>query len=290
MSRHIGEIAIRSGVWAVGNNMLEPGSREQARDDKPADAMERRVDDLCRARSGPCVFESRVAKVDVDRLGNDGDVLLDEGCREVDAVDFLDIHHAIDDVRIMRREDLATRRPVDLDRIITRWVVRCRYHDAAGAAVLANCEGELRSGAIVIEEIDVEPVGDHDRRAEFCEMARAMSRVVGDRTREVLGAILLGKDVVREALGALTDRAIIDRIGSDGVHSATASAGSERDDGPVGIIQLFPSLLLDVAEEFWQVLLVSGLRQPIRDVFLGPLRDQSLVLCRCNGIHRRLNS
>ena len=89
--------------------------------------------------------------------------------------------------------------------------------------------------------------------------------------------------MVREALSALTDRAIVDCIGADGIHTASSSAGTEGDDGPVGVVELFPLTFLDVSQQFGKVFLVAWLGEPIGNIFCRPgcnfLRGESLLDC-----------
>ncbi len=77
-------------------------------------------------------------------------------------------------------------------------------------------------------------------------MARVVAGVVGDGTGECRSSCTLTPalsqraretgNVVGDALCAFADGAVVDGARADGIHFAAAAAGTERNDGPEGVV------------------------------------------------------
>ena len=156
--------------------------------------------------------------------------------------------------------------------------MRSGNHDSTRAFFFPNCKRQLRSRAIVVQEVDLKTVGDHDRRAKFCEMTRLVPSVVSDRAGKWRVGCWHLQDIFSQSLCAFANGSIVDCIGPDVVHSATPPACAERNDGPERIIQCLPFLGFDLLENFGQVRGVPVLRQPTDDVFQSPLAKLPLRL------------
>ena len=65
------------------------------------------------------------------------------------------------------------------------------------------------------------------------------------RARQVAAGAELLLHVVGQALGALADRAIVDRVGADRVHPPAPAAGAEGNDRPEDVVERLPLARLD---------------------------------------------
>jgi hypothetical protein len=133
-----------------------------------------------------------------------GDDVLNEGCvdfvfaeddsaalhrlLEIGSFDFGDVHHLFDDRFVVRGNDLAAGGPIDLDGVVAGRVMAGGDHDAAVALFMADQKRQLRRAAVVVEEIDREAVGHHNRGAQLGEVAGVVAGVVGEGAGERLEA------------------------------------------------------------------------------------------------------
>ena len=212
----------------------------------------------------------------VDLLRDDFDSAVRECFVERHGLDFLAVHHTINDRFVMRRQHLGTTGPVDFYGVVAGWIVTGGHHDAAITFFVANGVGQLRRRSIVVDQIDFDASGDHDAGTQFGKVTRLVPRVIGDCARKIFFAAVEFDDVVRQTLGTLANRAIVNRVGSDWIHSTTAPAGSKRNDRPKHIVDQLPFFVVDMLDHFVAVLGVSVFRQPASQVFDGGLADQSV--------------
>ena len=185
---------------------------------------------------------------------------------EWDAVDFFDVHHAIDDGRVVGWKDLHASGPIDLHGVVTRWVVAGRDHDAARALPVAHGERQLGRAAVALEEIDGKVGSGHDLGRELSELGRIVPCVVGDCTGK-LGVFVVFADVVGQALGALADGTLVNCARADRIHPPTSSAGAKGDDGPKHIVERLPLFLFNMLGDLRGVVGVVGLGEPGADIF-----------------------
>jgi hypothetical protein len=226
--------------------------------------MQRRVQDLGIARAIEALSENFALESGVDFFGAEDHFLVLHRLGELDGMDLLHVHHAVDDRLVVRRQHLAARRPIDLHRVVARRVVAGGDHDAARALLVAHQERQFRRTAIVVQEVDLETGRDHDARAQFGKAARVVTRVVRDRARQLALDVLF--DVVGQALGAFADRAVVDGVRADRIHPPTATAGAERNHRPERIVERLPLLLGQMLSDFRRIHRIPRLRQPLADV------------------------
>ncbi len=85
-----------------------------------------------------------------------------EGFGEGTAADFVDVHHALDDGFIVRRQNLHAACPIDFDRVVAGRIVAGGDHDAAGGVGVPDGERKFRRAAEAIEKENFEAGGGHD--------------------------------------------------------------------------------------------------------------------------------
>ena len=121
-----------------------------------------------------------------------------------------------------------------------------------------------------------------------------MAGVIGDRAGKVLPARRIFQHVVREALGAFPNGSIVDRIGPDWIHSASATTRTERNDCPKGVIQSLPLLLGNMIDDLLAVRLITIFGQPDAKVFGSLLAERAPLDGILNGgqglLHRIVGS
>ncbi len=159
---------------------------------------------------------------------------------EIGLRDLIHAHDMVDDGLVVWREHLPAGGPVDLDRVIARRIVARRDHDAAGTMPVSYEKRQFGRAAIIVQQVNLETGGHHDAGTQFREVPRAVSRVVGDGARASRGRTCLRAHVGCQPLSTFADRAIVDGIGSDGVHASAPTASSEGNYGPEDVIQLLP--------------------------------------------------
>ncbi len=195
------------------------------------------------------------------------------------AADLLALQHSLNDPFVVRRQNLCAVGPVDFDGVVARRVMAGGDHDAAGALLVANCKGELWRGAVLVEEVDLKTVSDHDPSAQLGKMPRAVPGVVGDGARQVAFTAAALDHVIGQSLGALTNRAVVDGIGTDRVHPSASAAGAEGNDRPEGVIQMLPFPVVDVLDHLIAVIGVAAFSQPLTDVFDRRGAQRAGLLC-----------
>src|SRR6185503_6375303 len=67
-------------------------------------------------------------------------------------------------------------------------------------------------------------------------------------------------------LSTLSNRPVIDDVAADGVHLASPAAGTERDDGPEGVVELLPFAGGDVLGDLPGVFRIARIGEPDLDV------------------------
>src|SRR5262245_53591050 len=239
---------------------------------KFTDAVKWGIDDFEIARPGRALADHVLNERLIDLVLTENDFAVGYGLPEIGALDLGDIHHALDDRLVVRRDDLAASGPVDLDRVIARRIVAGGNHDAAVALLVPHEERQLRRAAVIVEEIDDESVGHHDRRAQLGETAGVVARVVGEGARRRSsgeGRVVSGEYVIGQALGTFAYRPVVDGVRADGVHAAAATAGAEGNDGPEGVVQLLPLFGGNVLGDLRRVIHISRLGEPAANVGSG---------------------
>ena len=115
-------------------------------------------------------------------------------------------------------------------------------------------------------------------------MLGAMACVISDRAGGLLAGGHDAPHIVGQALRALTDRAVVDGVGADRIHSSAAAAGAERDHRPVDVVEFLPGGRLrggpvDPRRQFTSKLRIAGLCQPLTHRAGGVFGDRA----RCAG-------
>ena len=266
MARDIGKVAVGLAVRGEDFDVHEAIRLPDGTNRRFTHAMQRRVNDLQVPRSGAALGHDRLNERGIHFGGTDLDLAGRHRSGEIGLPDILYIHHAFDDRLVVRRHDLAARGPVHLDRIVAGRIVAGRHHDPARALLVADQERKLRGAAIVVQEIDLEPRGDHDAGTQLGKVPRVVPRVIGDCTGQLALASQFLTHVLRQSLGAFPDRPVVNRVAADGVHPAAAASGSERNHGPEHIVQSLPQSLGHMPRDFRGIRGIPGLGQPFADV------------------------
>ena len=182
MPGNIGELPVSLSVGPKHLDLLEADGVEKIDDVLLSDAVKRRVDDLDGSRFGKALFDMFLQKCGINFGRANLNIPVFYRRFEGGLLDLVHLLYPLDDQTVVGWDKLSARRPVHLDRIVARRIVAGRNHDSGGALFVANHERQFGRAAIVIKEIDFEPIGDHDARAEFREMSRIDSSIVGDGT------------------------------------------------------------------------------------------------------------
>ena len=166
-----------------------------------------------------------------------------------------------DDRFIVRRNQLSTAGPIDFDRVVAGWVVAGGYHDATIALLVTDQKRELGRAAVVVQKVNLKPIGHHDARTKLGELTAAMPSVVGDgdRPRAVRFDFL---DIVGQPLSAFADGAIVDGVRTERVHHASPASGAEGDHCPEHVVQLLPFFVLYVFGNRWRIGRVPAFGKP----------------------------
>ena len=107
-------------------------------------------------------------------------------------------------------------------------------HDAGGRALEADGIAQFRGGAQGVEQVDVDAVVGQDVRGDFGEQAGVVAAVVRDA--HAGGAVHMGLDVVREALGGHAHGVLVHAVGTH-AHDAAEAAGAEFQVAVKGVFQ-----------------------------------------------------
>ena len=133
-----------------------------------------------------------------------------------------------------------------------------------------------------LQEIHREAGGRHDLGAQPGEVLGAMPRVVGDRARQRRAVPERVLHVIGQPLGALADRAVVDRVRADRIHLAAPAAGAERDHRPEHVVEHLPLAGRDVRGDFVGVFGVARLGEPGADVLGGRGADAAIRGTACS--------
>ena len=86
-----------------------------------------------------------------------------------------------------------------------------------------------------------------------------MPRIVGDRATEFFSWFGDRDNVVGKSLSAFADGSVVDGVGSNRIHASAATTGSERNDRPKSVVELFPFLFAHVVDHLVAVSAVAVL-------------------------------
>jgi hypothetical protein len=266
MSRHVREIAARLAVRSEDFDLLEPISGQGGTDGRFTHAVQGREDDLEVPRARERLAGNRFREGGVHFLLAEDNLPFFHRGLKVCLLDLRRAHHPVHNRLVVRRHHLRAARPVDFHGVVARRVVAGGDHDAAGALFEADQERQLGRAAVVVQEIDLEAVRHHDGGAQLREVPRIVPCVVSDGTSETFGWQLLLEDIRRQPLRALPNRPVVDHVAADGVHLAAAASGAEGNDGPEGVVELFPFAGGDVLGHLDGIFAVPRLGEPGLDV------------------------
>ncbi len=82
--------------------------------------------------------------------------------------------------------------------------------------------------------------------------------------------------VIGETLGALTDRAIINRVATEGIHAASSATGAKRNDRPEYVVEILPAPITYMLQDRGAVIAIPVFGQPCREILHCRGRDFSL--------------
>ncbi len=261
--------------------IVKPSHLHHGHDRKPAYPMQWRVNNSGIPRPGPTIGPQGLEIGGVDLLRADPHLAAGQRVGERYHLDLIDMHHALDNRAVVRWQDLPASRPIHFHRIVAGRIVAGRHHDAAVALFVSDRKGQLRRRAVLIQKNDLESVGYHHRSAQLRKLAGSVPSIVGDGAfgSPAGGAFGLLQNIRRKPLRALTDRPLVDGVGTEGVHPPPAPPGTERYDGPEDIVQLLPFPLRDMLDDRLAVGFIPRLGQPSLHVLQCAGRDLALFGC-----------
>ena len=193
------------------------------------------------------------------------DPLFRQGLSKRHSLNRFRCENTFDHTLVVGWQELGSGGPVGLDGVITRRVMARRNHDAARGFLVANREGQFRRTANAVEKIYLETRGCHHFRAQLGKVARLVARIIGDGAGEICRSVR-ALYIIREPLGALPNRAIVDGVGANGIHPAAAPARAKGNRRPEGIIQLLPFSSRHALGDLGYIFRVSGFGEPIPNI------------------------
>ncbi len=98
-----------------------------------------------------------------------------------------------------------------------------------------------------------------------------MSRAIAQREFGVVAQRVF--HVVGQPLGALADGAVVDGVGSNGVHLAPPPARAERNNGPEGVVELLPLFCGNMLGHLVGIVGVLGFGEPGANIRRSGWRD-----------------
>ena len=173
---------------------------------------------------------------------------------------------SIDHALIVRRKQLPARRPIGFHRVVAGRVVARRDHDAARAMLIAHRKRKFRRAANALGDRNFESGRDHDLGTQFGEFDAAMPRVVGNRAARVSRPSQVALLRNWPSPGHFADRAVVDRVATDGVHAPSTPARAKGNDGPEHVVEFPPPIGLDMLNHLGGIFGVAGFGEPILDV------------------------
>src|SRR6476646_4132058 len=102
--------------------------------------MERGINDFQVARTGSALADDVLDEGGIDFIFAEDDFAVRERLLEINTFDFGDVHHALDNILVVRRNDLAASGPVDFYGVVAGRVVAGGDHNAAVAVLVADEE------------------------------------------------------------------------------------------------------------------------------------------------------
>ena len=235
------EVAVADILLGDVDDVLEADAGEGLGHELDAAAVQRGVDDLevrvagdgfRGQHQGQLVLQVAFVDLGAHRLDAAGNGAGDRG--EADVGRVLDLRDLGDDVLVHGRGDLAAVAPEDLVAVILLGVVAGGDHDAGGRALEADGIAQFRGGAEGVEQVDVDAVVGEDVGGNLGEQAGVVAAVVRDA--HAGGAVHMGLDVVREALGGHAHGVLVHAVGAH-AHDAAEAAGAELEVPVEGVFE-----------------------------------------------------
>ena len=230
------EIAVDLHLLRLADNVLVAEAAENFRNQTIACAVERGVNELevvCNLLYAVRVDGNLDDLAEVRLVG-----VLAEHTDHAAPYGLIEVHglnagenigrgHFLRDNVGLSRGQLCAVLPVDLVAVVFLRIVRCGDIDACDAAVVTDCEGQLRGRAQFIEQQRLDAVCGEDAGGLLGELGREMAGVVSDGDAALHGLRAVRNDELCKALGGLTDGKAVHAVEADAQNAAQAG-GAER--------------------------------------------------------------
>ena len=173
----------------------------------------------------------------------------------LEAGENVDGLHLLGDGLCLLGRQLGAVGPVDLVAVILLGVVAGGDVQTGGGAVVQHGKAQLRRGAQILENADVDAVCGHDAGGLTGKLAAVETAVSGDGDALAHGLLALGHDDVGKRLGSVADDVDVHVVQSQ-LHGAAQTGGAELQGGEEAVFDLL--LVAGDGVELVPLLLAEG--------------------------------